>query len=338
MYIITYQLNTKYFAYFLLIFPSFSLDVYSFPSFSQKTLSHRGVFHNYLVIHWIDFRILVTKYFESSFIPENPKINYMKYMIFTGLIVLYCTSIFAQTITTKSGLKVKTDYSYIMTDRLRYPTVLENNKNYILYSEIDTITGYIDPSLKKDILKKNNSVVFVIDQSSKTNRPIEKQQAKITLKDGRIIDCTIEKVSDKTITYSNPTEGRGNVISKEFISEIITSNGEPLRKTNIDDPIYMTNSDKSSTFETAGDYISSAGGYYLSGVGLSIGGGVVGYIGASNEDLEALMIVGAGMAITGFVCTIIGHTKLIKAGKKLNERRSLSLQPSKSGIGLALAF
>lgn len=262
----------------------------------------------------------------------------MKYILLTGLIVLFCTSLFAQTITTKSGLKVKADYSYTMTDRLRYPTVLEKNKNYILYSEIDTITGYINPSLKEDILKKNKSIVFIKDSSSQIISPNKKQFAKITLKDGRIIDCLIEKVTDKSITYSNSTEGSGNTISREFISEIITSNGEPLRKTNIEDPIYITSTDKSSNSDTAGEYILSAGRNYLSGVGLGFGGGVVMYIGGTNEDLEALMIVGAGMAITGFVCTIIGHTKLIKAGKVMNQKRDISFKPSKSGLGLALVF
>jgi len=262
----------------------------------------------------------------------------MKYIIFTGLIVLFCTSLFAQSIITKSGLKVKADYSYTMTDRLRYPTVLENKRDYILYSEIDTITGYINPTLKEDIIKKNKSVVFINDSSSQINSPNKKQFAKITLKDGRIIDCLIEKVTDKSITYSNATEGRGNTVSREYISEIITSNGEPLRKTNIDDPIYQTNLNKYSTSDTAGEYLASAGKNYISGVGLAFGAGIVGYIGATNEDLEALMIVSAGMAITGFVCTIIGHTKLIKAGKKLDENKKISFHPSSSGIGLAMKF
>jgi len=44
------------------------------------------------------------------------------------------------------------------------------------------------------------------------------------------------------------------------------------------------------------------------------------------------------VALAGFVSTIIGHTKLIKAGKALKVNRGLSLQPSTSGLGLALKF
>ncbi len=84
----------------------------------------------------------------------------MKRLIFTIISILIITSSpFAQSIVTKSGLNVKAHYSYITTDRFIYPSNLENNRDYILYSEIDTIKGYINSSLKNDILKINNSVV-----------------------------------------------------------------------------------------------------------------------------------------------------------------------------------
>ena len=200
----------------------------------------------------------------------------MKQIIFTTFLIIFCVSLFAQTIITKSGLHIKAYYGYTMSDRLKYPSVLKNNRDYILYSEIDTITGDINPSLQDDIMKFNNSVVFINDLSQSIIKPVE--------------------------------------------------------------PVYTISSDRFHNSNTSGDYLISAGENYLYGVGLGIGGGVITYIGVSNTNLEELVFIGAGMVLTGFVCTIVGHTKLINAGKMMNKNKVLSLQPSKSGVGLALVF
>lgn len=178
---------------------------------------------------------------------------------------MFCASLFAQSIITKSGLHVKAYYGYTMSDRLKYPSILNNNRDYILYSEIDTITGDINPSLKEYILKLNNSVVFINDLSHSKIKTVE--------------------------------------------------------------PVYTISSDRFHNSNTAGDYFSSAGKNYLYGVGLGIGGAVIIYIGGSNTDLEGLVFIGAGLALTGFVCTIVGHTKLIKAGKMMNKTKVFLSSP-----------
>lgn len=95
----------------------------------------------------------------------------MKKLLLTVISTLIITvSLFAQSIVTKSGLKVNAERCIITPDRFIFKSVINNNKNYILYSEIDTIKGYINPAHKNDILKINNSVIFISEMSSPTKR------------------------------------------------------------------------------------------------------------------------------------------------------------------------
>lgn len=95
----------------------------------------------------------------------------MKNFVYTGLIIFVCSSsLFAQSIITKSGLHVNSDECIITADRFIFSSKLSNNRDYILYSEIDTIKGYINPTHKNDILKINDSVVFVNQADSPTKK------------------------------------------------------------------------------------------------------------------------------------------------------------------------
>lgn len=258
----------------------------------------------------------------------------MKYFNFIALFFLICTSsLFSQSIITKSGLKVKAYYGYTMTDRLKYPSELKNNRDYILYSEIDTITGDINTSLKEDILKFNNSVVFVKDKSIKISKECINKKSEIALLDGFVFECIIQSFNDDSVTYSNLVGQDWNTISNNRICSIIRITDSTKGIDQISKSM-----DYSFTSNSAGDYLTQAGNNYLLGVGLGIAGGAAGYLGTTNTNYEFLVFVGAGMALSGFVCTIIGHTKLIKAGKMMNQNKRLSFHPASSGVGLALNF
>jgi len=90
---------------------------------------------------------------------------------------------------------------------------------------------------------------------------------------------------------------------------------------------------------TSGEYLSQAGTCYLFGVGLSLAGSAVAISDINNEDSDGtLLVVGGIIAVGGLVFTIVGHTKLLQAGKALGEERKITLHPSSSGLGLALKF
>lgn len=89
----------------------------------------------------------------------------------------------------------------------------------------------------------------------------------------------------------------------------------------------------------AGEYLQQAGNCYLGGVGLTIiGSGFSVYESTKTYPDNNKVISGGIIAAVGLVCTVVGHLKLIKAGVALDEERKISLQPSSSGIGLALKF
>lgn len=90
---------------------------------------------------------------------------------------------------------------------------------------------------------------------------------------------------------------------------------------------------------TSGDYLSDAATYYLYGAGLSLAGAGVALSNINDENADnSRLIAGGVLVVGGLVSTIVGHAKLVKAGKLLNEERKITLHPSSSGIGLALKF
>ena len=90
---------------------------------------------------------------------------------------------------------------------------------------------------------------------------------------------------------------------------------------------------------TSGECLSDAGTFYLFGTGLALAGSAFALSNINDENADnSRLIAGGVMAVGGLVATIIGHTKLVKAGKILDEERKITLQPSSSGIGLALKF
>jgi len=90
---------------------------------------------------------------------------------------------------------------------------------------------------------------------------------------------------------------------------------------------------------TSGEYLHQAGVCYLAGTSLSIIGSV--FIATNNGDYtldNPKLSKGIAIAAGGLILTIVGHTKLIQAGKALDEERKITFHPSSSGIGLALKF
>jgi len=91
--------------------------------------------------------------------------------------------------------------------------------------------------------------------------------------------------------------------------------------------------------KSSGDYLRQAGTCYLVGIGVAITGSAISVIDMNSGEINnSAAIIGGTTAVGGLVLTIIGHSKLIKAGKALDAERKITLVPSSSGLGLALKF
>lgn len=88
---------------------------------------------------------------------------------------------------------------------------------------------------------------------------------------------------------------------------------------------------------TSGQYLHQAGTLYLYGSGLAVAGAGIIAFGSKNNSTETY-IVGSAVALGGIICTIVGHSKILKAGIALDEERKISLHPASYGLGLALKF
>lgn len=111
-----------------------------------------------------------------------------------------------------------------------------------------------------------------------------------------------------------------NEANTESIKNLTTSNN-------------LSNNELNSTL--AGDYLIKAGNRYLSGIGLTLAGGIVTTLGAQNDNDE-LIVIGGITALSGAVLSLTGHFQLIKAGKAFNEDITLSL--ANEGLGFCLNF
>ena len=90
---------------------------------------------------------------------------------------------------------------------------------------------------------------------------------------------------------------------------------------------------------TSGDYLVEAGRLQLFGVGLSVAGAALMLIDSKNEESNNdLVTFGIISGASGFLCSIVGHVMVIKAGKALNKEKKISFHPSSEGIGLAMKF
>lgn len=94
---------------------------------------------------------------------------------------------------------------------------------------------------------------------------------------------------------------------------------------------------KTSSFYTIGGInIEKAGYLYLSGTCAGfVGSGLI-YLGAISDQKE-IMYLGGAITIGGFVAGIIGHTKLVAAGRAF-KKENLSLSMNPNGISLAVKF
>lgn len=111
----------------------------------------------------------------------------MKSVLLITLMSLLFLSSMAQSIVTKSGLHAKAYFGYMTEDRLMYPANLPDNNDFILYSEIDSINGIIDPSIKKYMLEVNSSIKFNENAvNSLTQAPKVKQVKPLTYKNPSI--------------------------------------------------------------------------------------------------------------------------------------------------------
>lgn len=95
---------------------------------------------------------------------------------------------------------------------------------------------------------------------------------------------------------------------------------------------------------SAGDYLRQSGNCHLIGTGLVITGTVIAFkdirdndFTLKNED-NTRVIVGGVCIVGGFILNVVGYSKLIQAGKKMNEQKKVSFYPSSSGIGIAMRF
>ncbi len=111
-----------------------------------------------------------------------------------------------------------------------------------------------------------------------------------------------------------------------------------------------------------GTYLRSAGTYYLTAVGLSISGVIVSNIHdkieqkfwddpknwvitetgvvlskSKRKELNQYKNVVMALSIASGISSIIGHVKLVQAGKSFT-KESITLGPAQSGLGLAINF
>lgn len=86
----------------------------------------------------------------------------------------------------------------------------------------------------------------------------------------------------------------------------------------------------------SGTHLKNAGACYLTATGLSIAGLIVLKVNV-KEDSKALNNTAIVLGVAAGVSSIIGHIKLVQAGKSFT-RESITLSPAKSGLGLAINF
>ena len=173
-------------------------------------------------------------------------------------------------------------------------------------------------------------------------------QNEIITVDGDTIYAQDAFVSKKQIVYTNLNNNNRETLDIQNIHRFNGKTFKSLKRKVItlnptvkfdDKKVHNTtvyNQNKFNSSFTAGDYLIKAGQSYQTGVVLTIAG-AGGAVAAAASDSDEIAVAGGAVALVGFIYTIIGHSQLIKAGKKLNNK-GMALKPSSAGVGLALVF
>lgn len=179
-------------------------------------------------------------------------------------------------------------------------------------------------------------------------------QSQVVLRDSTVINIAVKSFLGRTLVfYTVVPELNASSID---IGEVIGLNGETpnYRKTAIikknpnivfnpeliktDPNTYQVKNIKSYKRQTyslsdPGKSLISAGTLYLTGTALTLGGTMVMVL-SKDDDL---MKVGVLISLGGFICDIIGHTKLVKAGSSM-VNKPIALGLSDEGLGIAIKF
>lgn len=106
--------------------------------------------------------------------------------------------------------------------------------------------------------------------------------------------------------------------------------------------VYPSKEIQKYTFEvTPGDYLIMASKSYVASTSIAIGGSVITGLCSiqDSKDIQtAGLIIGGVSIIASFYYLLDGHACVKKAGKLFNSQKSISFEPSKTGIGLCMKF
>ena len=188
-------------------------------------------------------------------------------------------------------------------------------------------------------------------------------QKQVILKNGQVINHPVNSFIGKRLIFANKIPA----IDRDFIeiSEVAQLNGEipEYRKNAIlkKNPWIVFNQEsveqiavesvkpltmnkeitnlQYSKRKMPGDMLKQAGTLYIVGVSASIVGSGLSLADAldNKNDNNTLAIAGGIIGFAGFVCTIVGHVKLIEAGNALNHA-NLTFGMNSSGVGFAVNF
>lgn len=170
-------------------------------------------------------------------------------------------------------------------------------------------------------------------------------QSQVVLRDSTVINIAVKSFFGRTLAfYAFVPELNSSQID---IGEVIGLNGEipEYRKVAIikKNPAIVFNNERQAItklyqrqvnpLSDPGKYLISAGTLYLTGTCLALGGTMV-TVFSKDEDL---IKVGGLISLGGFICTIVGHTKLVKAGSSM-VNKPIALGFSDEGLGIAIRF
>ena len=150
----------------------------------------------------------------------------------------------------------------------------------------------------------------------------------ITFADGKTLDVHITKEDNTTISFYSISDSTKSIkkVPKEQILGYQKSATKEMTKT-----LHTSNT-------SAGDELITAKNHWYLGLGVTVAGGVVGIIGASDptsESAQTISIVGGVISLIGTIIIIESWSHIGKAGEKLN---SYGLSLGFRGNGISLCY
>lgn len=170
-------------------------------------------------------------------------------------------------------------------------------------------------------------------------------QSQTILRDSTVINIAVKSFFGRTLGfYAFVPELNSSTID---IGEVIGLNGEipEYRKAAIlkKNPAIVFNNERQvipkvyqrqvNPLSDPGKHLINAGTLYLTGTCLALGGTMI-TVFSKDDDLVK---VGGIVSLGGFICTIVGHTKLIKAGSSI-ANKPIAIGLAENGVGVSIKF